>query len=89
MSKRPTMALKVVRNLQLTEHMRRVTLAGDALAQLPADQESAYVKLLLHDERRPRPLIRTYTIRNQRPTEIDIDFVIHSPLGPHRVGRQR
>ncbi|QEG43308.1 siderophore-interacting protein [Roseimaritima ulvae] len=82
MAKRPTRELTVVQSTQLTENMLRITLGGEAMADFPADQESAYVKLLFPQAEGERPLQRSYTIRNQRATEIDIDFVLHDPLGP-------
>ncbi|WP_211441945.1 siderophore-interacting protein [Collimonas humicola] len=46
----PPRMLRVRRTLQLTPHMRRITLAGPALAGFPLDSNGAHIKLLL-----PRP----------------------------------
>lgn len=63
--------------------MLRITLGGDALKDFPQGQESAYIKLLFPQESSDeRPLMRTYTIRQQRPDEIDVDFVMHDEHGP-------
>lgn len=82
MASRPTMELEVIRTAKISEHMRRITLGGDALAAFPDDSESAYVKLLFPQGQTQRPLLRSYTVRHQRATEIDVDFVLHQPLGP-------
>ena len=82
MASRTTMELEVIRSAPITEHMLRVTLGGDALSAFPVDQESAYLKLLIPQRDGQKPLLRTYTVRHQRPTEIDIDFVLHDSPGP-------
>ncbi len=74
--------LEVIRSTYLTKHMLRVTLGGDGMAQFPADQESAYIKLMFPQGEGERTLIRTYTVRHQRESEIDVDFVIHDHTGP-------
>lgn len=74
--------LEVVRSTRITPHMHRVTLGGEGLAGFPADQESAYIKLIFPRGEEESPLMRTYTIRHQRATEIDVDFVLHEHLGP-------
>ncbi len=70
--------MTVLRSHQLTPHMRRLTLGGPGLSGFPAGQKGGYVKLMLRpdgDER--KPIVRTYTIRDQRPGELEIDFVLH------------
>ena len=74
--------LQVIRSTYVTPHMLRITLGGDELAGFPPDQESAYIKLLFPQPGEARPLMRTYTVRHQRATEIDVDFVIHDIAGP-------
>lgn len=74
--------LRVLRSHQITPHMRRITLGGEAMQSFPPDQQSAYVKLVFAQANQPRPLMRTYTIRAQREMEIDIDFVLHAEPGP-------
>lgn len=46
----PPRLLRVRRTQQLTPHMRRITLAGEAIAGFPLDSDGAHIKLLL-----PRP----------------------------------
>ena len=79
-------ALEVIDSRYVTPNMLRVTLGGAELQGFPDDQESAYVKLLFDQTDGQRPLMRTYTIRNQRydkgNQEIDIDFAIHDHPGP-------
>ncbi|ANG62776.1 NADPH-dependent ferric siderophore reductase [Marinobacterium aestuarii] len=74
--------LTLLRKAQLTPNMLRVTLGGSAMAEFPADQASAYVKLIFAAQGGARPVMRTYTVRAQREAEIDIDFVIHQDGGP-------
>lgn len=57
--------------------MQRVTLGGSGLADFPAGQEGGYLKLLLGEEENGKRIVRTYTIRNQREDELDIDFALH------------
>ncbi|MDF1692385.1 MAG: siderophore-interacting protein [Zhongshania sp.] len=82
MSKPAPRTLEVIRSCQLSPHMRRVTLGGEGIASFPADQESAYIKLIFPRPNAARPLMRTYTVRHQREREIDVDFVIHEAAGP-------
>ncbi|MBU2887437.1 siderophore-interacting protein [Gilvimarinus agarilyticus] len=81
MAKPPVFNLSVERVQQVSPHMRRVTLGGQALEAFPADQASAYVKLLF-PQTGSSPLMRTYTVSAQRTGEIDIDFVLHDAPGP-------
>lgn len=84
-NKRPTPKhLEVINTQYITPHMRRITLGGEAFADFPKHQEGGYIKLMLPDNQSAdaKILMRTYTILNQRDTEMDIDFVIHSPEGP-------
>ena len=82
MATRPITELEVIRSTRLTKHMLRITLGGDGLSTFPENQESAYVKLLFPQPDNEQPLKRSYTIRHQRPMELDIDFVLHNPKGP-------
>lgn len=82
MANRPVRELEVIRTTKITEHMLRITLGGAEMADYPGNQESAYVKLMFPRGDDQKPLKRSYTIRRQRPTEIDLDFVLHDPLGP-------
>lgn len=51
--------LRVRRTLQLTPQMRRVTLAGAALAGFPADSDGAHIKLLLPRAGQREPVLPT------------------------------
>lgn len=73
--------LEVIRSTYITPHMLRITLGGAGMAGFPADQASAYIKLLF-PQAGERPLMRTYTIRHHRAHEIDVDFVLHDTDGP-------
>lgn len=74
--------LEVVRSRYLSPHMLRVTLGGAEMATFPAEQESAYIKLLFPQGGGDRPLMRTYTVSRQRADEIDVDFALHDNPGP-------
>ncbi len=65
----------VVRSEYVTPNMLRVTVGGEAMKSFPKDQESGYIKLIFPSEN--GRLMRTYTIRQQREDEMDIDFAIH------------
>lgn len=65
----------------VTPRMLRVTLGGEGMQRFPADQASAYIKLLLPVPGSERPLLRTYTVRAQRADAIDIDFALHGNGG--------
>ena len=71
----------IVQNSALiTPNMLRITLGGPGLKGFPADQGSAYIKLLLPGSS-GKPTMRTYTVRAQREhaSEIDVDFMLHEP----------
>lgn len=82
MNKSTQRTLSVVRKTRLTPNMLRVTLGGPNMAEFPADQASAYIKLLFPREGDARPTARTYTVRAHRADEIDIDFAVHRNAGP-------
>lgn len=82
MAEKRTRELVVLRSAKVSEHMLRITLGGDELESFPIDQESAYVKLIFPKGEGQRPLMRSYTIRHQRESEIDIDFALHDHQGP-------
>ncbi|WP_372863310.1 siderophore-interacting protein [Psychrobacter sp.] len=82
MAKPTPRMLEVVRSKYLTPHMCRVTLGGTGLTDFPADQESAYIKLIFPQGDEARPLMRTYTVSVQRDDEIDVDFALHETEGP-------
>ena len=78
MSTRPLpRTLTAIKSQRITPSMHRITLGGPGIAGFPKEQEGAYVKLFLNQQADARPAVRTYTIRNQRRDEIDIDFALH------------
>lgn len=85
MSRRPApRTLTVMRSHQLTPHMLRITLGGPELSGFPEGYKGGYVKLMLSpEEGGDRPIVRTYTIRDQREGELDIDFALHADAEGH------
>ncbi|CDG83716.1 siderophore-interacting protein [Janthinobacterium agaricidamnosum] len=55
----PPRMLRVRRTLQLTPHMRRITLAGPALAGFPPHSDGAHIKLLLPRPGQAEPVLPT------------------------------
>lgn len=82
MSRPAPRTLQVIACRYITPHMLRITLGGAEIAGFPADQESAYIKLIFPDEDNPKRLMRTYTVRHQRADAFDVDFVLHEDAGP-------
>ena len=77
-SRPPPPVLQLKARRQLSPNMLRLTLGGSGMADFPGDQAGGYVKLRLDDGAQGgKPVLRTYTIRAQRPDAIDIDFVLH------------
>ena len=76
--------LQVLSVHKISPHYRRITLGGEKLLGFPADETGGYIKLLFEDSISQLPLLRTYTIRNTRidQLEIDVDFVLHEDGGP-------
>ncbi|MCD1622056.1 siderophore-interacting protein [Citromicrobium bathyomarinum] len=78
MSTRPDpRELIVLRRDRITPSLQRVTLGGPGLEGFPAGQQGGYLKLFLGEDARGKPIVRTYTIRDQREDELDIDFALH------------
>jgi len=74
--------LEVTGTRPVSRNMLRLTLGGEGLAGFPADQAGGYVKLMLAPAPgSEKPTVRTYTIRDQRPDGIDIDFALHGVSG--------
>lgn len=82
MAKTPPRTFTVLDRRQLTPHMLRLTLGGEGMQDFPADQPSAYIKLVFPTRGEGRDTLRTYTVRHQRDGEIDVDFVLHDDGGP-------
>jgi NADPH-dependent ferric siderophore reductase len=83
MAKGPPRELDVLAITDISRNMRRITLGGPGLSGFPANQEGAYIKLMLDDPDRAEPSVRTYTVRHHREAagEIDVDFVMHGDHG--------
>jgi len=63
---------------RISASMHQVTIGGRDLEGFPQDQDGGYFKLILEPGSDGRkPLMRTYTIRRQRPREIDVQFALH------------
>ncbi|MDA0148893.1 siderophore-interacting protein [Vibrio sp. LaRot3] len=83
--------VSVLSSEQITPHMQRLVLSGQALSEFPPDCEGGYIKLLFNavggtdltglDENN-RPVMRTYTIRRFLADQqaIEVDFVRHITL---------
>ncbi|WFF42469.1 siderophore-interacting protein [Salinicola endophyticus] len=82
MPKTPPRAFTVLARQPLTPHMLRLTLGGEAMRTFPADQASAYIKLVLPREDDTPARMRTYSVRRQREDAIEVDFVLHADGGP-------
>lgn len=85
MSARPEPRIyEVLSTSLITPNMRRVSIGGEALEGFPTGQEGGYLKLRIPGAApSDKPFVRTYTIRHQTPTALDIDFVLH---GSDEVG---
>jgi len=78
--KRLARQLLVSNVAQLTPNMRRITLQGQELANLPEDAEGGYFKLNFPGQDPNKPTLRTYTVSRYRRElqEIDVDFMLHA-----------
>ncbi|MEP1446282.1 MAG: siderophore-interacting protein [Paraglaciecola sp.] len=74
--------LVVINSRYITPNMLRITLGGEEMGDFPADQDSAYVKLMFPKADGGRPIMRTYTVRSQTENSIDVDFALHEAKGP-------
>ena len=79
--KREPRELMVIRSEQITTNMHRVTLGGEGMRNFPLDYAGGYVKFRFFNSELEKPITRTYSIRNQRENEIDVDFVLHGENG--------
>jgi NADPH-dependent ferric siderophore reductase len=87
----PPRPVEVRRVEQLTPHMVRVTVTGEALDGYPIPGPAAHLKVffptpdqplpspVVTDASLPRPTNRTYTPRRWNPAskELDVDFLLH------------
>lgn len=78
----PPRALEVLASRFVTRNMLRLTLGGADLEGFPPDQAGGYLKLRLPSPADPaKTVVRTYTIRSQRPDALDVDFALHGYTG--------
>jgi NADPH-dependent ferric siderophore reductase len=79
--KKPRYRATVKSVVDLSPRMRRVTFAGDALADFLWSGPASHIKLIFNADAAPdeRPVLRTYTPRRFDPAtrELDVDFVLH------------
>ncbi|AKM07911.1 Siderophore-interacting protein [Pelagerythrobacter marensis] len=87
MASRPApRTMTVLGSRKVTPNMLRLTLGGQGMVDYPPGQKGGYVKLmLLPQSEGGRPVVRTYTIRDQRHRELDIDFALHGDAD-HQAG---
>jgi NADPH-dependent ferric siderophore reductase len=81
--RRPPITLEVVRRVQLTPHLVRLTLGGAGFAEFEDRPETdKYVKLQMVSAG-GHPITRTYTIRavDSVAQTLDLDFVVHGDEG--------
>ncbi|WP_422344908.1 siderophore-interacting protein [Parasphingorhabdus sp.] len=69
--------LKVIDSFRFTPNMHRITLGGDGMAGFPREQNGGYVKIMPPVPEDSKRIVRTYTIRSQSETGIDVDFALH------------
>lgn len=89
MNKKPSpRVLTVINSTQLTENMQRITFKTEDLSTFDMESEGGYIKLMFNENggtdlseiaEGTRPMMRTYTVRNLRKgqNELDVDFVRH------------
>ena len=89
MNKKPSpRVFTVINSTQLTENMQRITFKAEDLSTFDMESEGGYIKLMFNDNggtdlseiaEGTRPMMRTYTVRNLRKeqNELDVDFVRH------------
>ena len=69
--------LTVIDTFRVTPNMHRVTLGGAGFTGFPKHQAGGYVKIMPEGPDDEKRIVRTYTIRNQTETGIDVDFALH------------
>ena len=75
----PPRPVRVSQLQQLTPHMVRVTVTGEALADFPAPGPASHFKVFFPNVEAERPVSRTYTPRRWEPATgaLDIDILLH------------
>lgn len=74
--------LQVISSTLVTPNMLRITLGGVEIASFPEAQEGGYIKLIFTAPGSESTRVRTYTVRQQRADQFDVDFVLHEDAGP-------
>ncbi|MEM6909897.1 MAG: siderophore-interacting protein [Pseudomonadota bacterium] len=70
--------LTVTATRRISPSLHQVTIGGEQLDRFPEGQDGGYFKLILEPATETRKaLMRTYTIRAQRPRELDVQFALH------------
>lgn len=69
--------LTVLKTRRITPNMHRVTLGGEGISSFATGERGGYVKFRLGAAEGGKPIVRTYTIRNQTDSSIDVDFALH------------
>jgi NADPH-dependent ferric siderophore reductase len=92
--KRKARLTQVAEVVELSPHLRRITVSGEGLAGFPVGQEGAHVKVIPPEEgeEKPRldlqgpdrPAMRSYTIRSfdAEHKKLTLDFVVNRHSGP-------
>ena len=80
---------EVRETIEMSPHMRRITLASTALTDFPVRRPAQWVKVFVPTPGIEKPSGRAYTIRHFREDlcEMDIDFVLHGD-GPCSIWAQ-
>lgn len=73
---------QVAKVIDLSPHLRRIVVTGEALRGFPTGKEGAHVKVILPSEGEPKK--RSYTIRSfdSEKLELALDFVVNRHQGP-------
>lgn len=69
--------MTVLNTARITPNMHRITLGGEAMTAFPKSREGGYVKLSWDAPDGGKRIVRTYTIRSQTDSSIDVDFALH------------
>jgi len=73
---------QVAKVIDLSPHLRRIVVTGNALQNFPTGKEGAHVKVFLPSDEEPKK--RSYTIRYFDPEKLELalDFVVNRHQGP-------
>ncbi len=70
--------------IELSPHLRRISVTGESLQDFPSAMEGGYVKVVLQSAGDSEVKMRSYTIRafNPQSNELSLDFVVNRHNGP-------